>query len=51
MLISVSVLSLLKNSPTKGKGSEAVSIMIAGMTVANLFGVPGTSLSAAISGG
>ena len=25
----------------KGKGSEAVSIMIAGMTVANLFGVPG----------
>ena len=34
----------------KGKGSEAVSIMIAGMTVANLFGVPlGTSLSAAIS--
>lgn len=34
----------------KGKGSEAVSIMIAGMTVANLFGVPlGTSLSAMIS--
>ncbi len=34
----------------KGKGSEAVSIMIAGMTVANLFGVPlGTSLSTAIS--
>lgn len=34
----------------KGKGSEAVSIMIAGMTIANLFGVPlGTSLSAAIS--
>ena len=34
----------------KGKGSEAVSIMIAGMTVANLFGVPlGTLLSAAIS--
>ena len=30
----------------KGKGSEAVSIMIAGMTVANLFGVPlGTALS------
>ena len=30
----------------KGKSSEAVSIMIAGMTVANLFGVPlGTSLS------
>lgn len=30
----------------KGKGSEAVSIMIAGMTIANLFGVPlGTSLS------
>lgn len=34
----------------KGKGSEAVSIMIAGMTVANLFGVPlGTSLCAMIS--
>ena len=34
----------------KGKGSEAVSIMIAGMTVANLFGVPlGTSLSHMIS--
>lgn len=34
----------------KGKGSEAVSIMIAGMTIANLFGVPlGTSLSNAIS--
>lgn len=34
----------------KGKGSEAVSIMIAGMTVANLFGVPlGTSLSTLIS--
>lgn len=34
----------------EGKGSEAVSIMVAGMTVANLFGVPlGTSLSAAIS--
>lgn len=34
----------------KGKGSEAVSIMIAGMTVANLFGVPlGTSLSTMIS--
>lgn len=34
----------------KGKGSEAVSIMIAGMTIANLFGVPlGTSLSASIS--
>ena len=33
-----------------GKGSEAVSIMVAGMTIANLFGVPlGTSLSAAIS--
>jgi DHA1 family arabinose polymer transporter-like MFS transporter len=26
----------------KGKSSEAVSIMIAGMTVANLFGVPGS---------
>ena len=34
----------------EGKGSEAVSIMIAGMTVANLFGVPlGTSLSHLIS--
>lgn len=34
----------------KGKGSEAVSIMIAGMTVANLFGVPlGTSLSTLLS--
>lgn len=34
----------------KGKGSEAVSIMIAGMTIANLFGVPlGTSLCTAIS--
>lgn len=34
----------------EGKGSEAVSIMVAGMTIANLFGVPlGTSLSAAIS--
>lgn len=34
----------------KGKSSEAVSIMIAGMTVANLFGVPlGTSLSHTIS--
>ena len=34
----------------EGKGSEAVSIMIAGMTVANLFGVPlGTSLSHTIS--
>lgn len=34
----------------KGKSSEAVSIMIAGMTVANLFGVPlGTSLSHMIS--
>lgn len=33
-----------------GKGSAAVSIMIAGMTVANLFGVPlGTSLSNAVS--
>ncbi len=30
----------------EGKGAEAVSIMIAGMTVANLFGVPlGTSMS------
>ena len=34
----------------KGKGSEAVSIMIAGMAIANLFGVPlGTSLSNSIS--
>lgn len=34
----------------RGKNSEAVSIMIAGMTVANLFGVPlGTSLSHLIS--
>lgn len=34
----------------KGKSSEAVSIMIAGMTIANLFGVPlGTSLSHTIS--
>ena len=34
----------------KGKSSEAVSIMIAGMTVANLFGVPlGTSLTHLIS--
>lgn len=34
----------------EGKGSQAVSIMVAGMTIANLFGVPlGTSLSAAIS--
>ncbi len=34
----------------KGKGSEAVSIMIAGMTVANLFGVPlGTSLCTLLS--
>lgn len=34
----------------EGRGSEAVSIMIAGMTVANLFGVPlGTSLSATLS--
>lgn len=34
----------------EGKGSEAVAIMVAGMTVANLFGVPlGTFLSAALS--
>ena len=34
----------------KGKSSEAVSIMIAGMTIANLFGVPlGTSLSTMLS--
>ena len=36
----------------EGKSSEAVSIMIAGMTVANLFGVPlGTSLSICSLGG
>ena len=34
----------------KGKGSEAVSIMIAGMTIANLLGVPlGTALSSMLS--
>lgn len=34
----------------KGKGSEAVSIMVAGMTIANLFGVPlGTFLSTFLS--
>lgn len=34
----------------KGRGSEAVAIMVAGMTVANLFGVPlGTALSTTIS--
>lgn len=34
----------------EGKGTQAVSIMIAGMTVANLFGVPlGTSLGHAMS--
>lgn len=34
----------------KGKGSKAISIMIAGMTIANLFGIPlGTSLSTLIS--
>lgn len=34
----------------EGKGAEAVSIMVAGMTVANLFGVPlGTSLSHLLS--
>ncbi|MDD6209335.1 MAG: MFS transporter AraJ [Bacteroidales bacterium] len=34
----------------KGKGSEAVSIMVAGMTIANLFGVPlGTFLSTLLS--
>ncbi len=34
----------------EGKGAEAVSIMIAGMTVANLFGVPlGTTLSEVLS--
>ncbi|WP_294140198.1 MFS transporter AraJ [uncultured Sanguibacteroides sp.] len=35
---------------SKGKGSEAVSIMVAGMTIANLFGVPlGTFLSTLLS--
>lgn len=35
---------------SKGKGAEAVAIMIAGMTVANLFGVPlGTLLSTTLS--
>lgn len=34
----------------KGKGSEAVSIMVAGMTIANLFGVPlGSSISEVVS--
>ena len=34
----------------KGRGTEAVSIMVAGMTVANLFGVPlGTALSSLLS--
>lgn len=34
----------------KGHGTEAVSIMVAGMTVANLFGVPlGTALSSLLS--
>lgn len=34
----------------KGKGSEAVAIMVAGMTIANLFGVPlGTALATTIS--
>lgn len=34
----------------EGKGTQAVSIMIAGMTVANLFGVPlGTSVGALLS--
>ena len=34
----------------EGRGAEAVSIMVAGMTVANLFGVPlGTSLSHLLS--
>lgn len=34
----------------QGKGSEAVALMVAGMTVANLFGVPlGTALSAWVS--
>lgn len=34
----------------EGRGSQAVSIMVAGMTIANLFGVPlGTSLSHTLS--
>ncbi len=34
----------------KGRGSEAVAIMVAGMTVANLFGVPlGTALATTLS--
>ena len=34
----------------KGHGSQAVSIMVAGMTIANLFGVPlGTSLASTLS--
>lgn len=34
----------------KGKGTEAVAIMVSGMTIANLFGVPlGTFLSTALS--
>lgn len=34
----------------RGRGTQAVSVMIAGMTIANLFGVPlGTALSAGIS--
>ena len=38
------------NLADEGRSSEAVSIMIAGMTVANLFGVPlGTSLSHMLS--
>ncbi|MCS3024484.1 MFS transporter AraJ [Bacteroides xylanisolvens] len=47
---SVSALLLPSDPADKGKGSEAVSIMIAGMTIANLFGVPlGTSLSTMLS--
>lgn len=34
----------------KGKGSQAIAMMVSGMTLANLFGVPlGTSLSVALS--
>lgn len=34
----------------KGKGSQAIALMVSGMTIANLLGVPfGTSLSVAIS--
>ena len=48
--ISGSVLSSRKGSPIKARVQKSVSIMIAGMTIANLFGVPlGTSLSTMLS--